>query len=296
MNYFGWKKVKKEITLKSILGETYVQFAPKTVNMDLDIEMLYKNPKQVADMDISIKHIDFRIAKKNYPGELFVESGQNLIALCMLYTSLHHQGTSYTFVEDVLIGDDDYVCAKELSHDKNEQYEQWAAKLEDKINRLVDSGLVENLDEICEQFANMKVTSEVYEIVYVGPTKTINYSGDMTIGEFSEMIIKEFNIIPVFLYKGVYKVIPKSTKLEEIGVYGEKTLDVKIKMDVSSLGGGLQEQNDLDAYVGFKYVKRPWAFIEDSTFDEVEILPSFFKSIGWTLLVRFTYKYIDRID
>lgn len=292
MNYYGWKKVKKEITLKSILEETYVQFAPKTVNMDFDIEMLYKNPKQFADMDISIKQIDYRIAKKNYPGELFIESGENLIALCMLYTSINHQGTTYTFVDDVVIGEDGYVCAKSLPHDKNEQYERWATKLENKIDGLVDSGFVDDLDEICKQYANMKVMADVYEVVYIGPTKAVNYSEDMTIEQFAQLIQDEFDVIPAFLYKGEFKEYPGHAKLKAIGVSGQNTLNVKIKADVASLGTELQEQNELKAYIIYKYARRPWALIEDSTFDNVHVLPSVMKSLRWKLLMRFTYKYL----
>ena len=72
-------------------------------------------------------------------------------------------------------------------------------------------------------------------------------------------------------------------------------MDVKVKADVSLLGKDMVEQNELDAYIMFKYVKRPWAYIEDSTFDNVDVLPGIFKSIGWSLLIRFTYKFIDRV-
>lgn len=295
MNYYGWKKVKKEITLKSILGETYVEFAPKSINMDFDIETLYKNPKKFSKMEISIKYIDERIRKRDYHGELFVESGENLIALCMLYMSRHHSGTDYTYVEDVLIGSDGYVYAKNLPKEQEDMYKKWASKLEYKIETMVDNGLIDDIDELCEQYENMKVIADVYEVVYIGPTKAIKYSEDMTIGEFSDMIKEQFGIIPVFLHKGEYKKYSTSTRLGDVGVSGEKTLDVKIKTDVRSLGGDLQEQNDLDAYVMFKYVKRPWAFIEDNTFDNVDVLPGLFKSIGLLLLIRFTYKYFDRI-
>lgn len=294
MNYYGWKKVKKEITLKSILGETYVEFAPKSINLDFDIDSL-KDPKKFSKMEISIKQIDERIRKRDYHGELFVESGENLIALCMLYMSRHHSGTDYTFVEDVLIGSDGFVCAKNLPKEQEDMYKKWASKLEHKIEAMVDDGLIDDVDKLCEKYENMKVTADVYEVVYIGPTKAIKYSENLSIGEFSDMIKEQFGVIPIFLHKGEYKKFPASTLLGEIGVSGEKTLDVKIKADVSLLGKDMQEQNDLDAYITFKYVKRPWAFIEDSTFDNVDVLPGLFKSIGWSLLIRFTYKYIDRI-
>ncbi len=293
MNYYGWKKVKKEITLKSILGETYVEFAPKSINLDFDIDSL-KDPKKFSKMEISIKQIDERIRKRDYHGELFVESGENLIALCMLYMYRHHSGTDYTFVEDVLIGSDGFVCAKNLPKEQEDKYKEWAYYLEKKIDSLVDDHSID-IDDLCEKYENMKVTADVYEVTYIGPTKAIKYSEGMSIGEFSDMIKEQFGVIPVFLHKGEYKKYPASTLLGEIGVSGEKTLDVKIKADVSLLGKDMQEQNDLDAYITFKYVKRPWAFIEDSTFDNVDVLPGLFKSIGWSLLIRFTYKYIDRI-
>ena len=294
MNVYGWKKVKKEITLKSILGETYVEFAPKSINLDFDIEYL-KDPKNFSKIEISIKQIDERIRKRDYHGELFIESGENLIALCMLYMYRHHSGTDYAFVEDVYIGSDGYVCAKNLPQEQKEVYKKWASKLEYKIETMVDNGLIDDIDELCEKYENMKVTADVCEITYIGPTKAIKYSENMTIGEFSDMIKDEFNVIPVFLRKEEYKEYPKSAKLIEIGVSGEHTLDVKIKADVSTLGADMQEQHDLNAYIVFKYAKRPWAFIEDSTFDNVDILPSFFRSIWWSLLIRFTYKYIGRI-
>ena len=68
MNYYGWKKVKKEITLKSILGETYVEFAPKSINLDFDIESL-KDPKKFSKMEISIKQIDEHIRRRDYHGD-----------------------------------------------------------------------------------------------------------------------------------------------------------------------------------------------------------------------------------
>lgn len=297
MNYYGWKKVKKDITLKSILGESYaeVEFAPKSINMDFDIETLYKDPKKFSKMEISIKHIDERISKRGFRGELFVESGENLIALFMLCMYRRHSGTDYAFVDDVLIGSDGYVCAKNLPKEQEDTYKKWASSLEGKIESLVDDGLIDDVDKLCDQYENMKVTADVYEVTYVGPTKAIKYSEDMTIGEFSDMIKEQFGVIPVFLHKGEYKKFPASTRLGEIGVSGERATDVKIKADVSLLGKDMVEQNQLDAYITFKYLKRPWAFIEDSTFDDVDVLPGLFKSIGWTLLVRFTYKYIDRI-
>lgn len=296
MNYFGWKKVKEEITLKSILDKTYVQFAPKSINMDFNIESLYKDPEQFSKMEISIRHIDERIVKKeDYRGELFVESGENLIALCMLYMSLHHSGTDYTFAEDMPVGSDGYAYTKKLSKEQEDKYKKWASKLESKIESLVDSDLVDNIDELCEKYANMKVIADVCEIVYIGPTKTIKYSEDMTIGEFSDMIKNQFGVIPVFLHKGEYKKFPLSTRLGEIGVSGEHTLDVKIKTYVGSLGEDMQKQNDLSAYITYKYVKRPWAFVGDSTFDQVDVLPGLFKSIGFALLIRFSYKYFDKI-
>lgn len=294
MNYYDWKKVKKEITLKSILGESYVQFAPKSINLDFDVESL-KDPKKFSKMEISIKQIDSRIRKKGYPGELFVESGENLIALCLLYLRHIHTMNDFTFVEDVLIGSDGYVCAKNLPKEQEDMYKDWAYSLEKKIDSLIDDGLLGDVEELCEKYKNMKVTAEVYEVTYVGPTKAIKYSEDMSIGEFSDMIKEQFGIIPVFLHKGEYKKFPASTRLGEIGVTGEKTLDVKLKEDVSSLGRDIQEQNELEASVNFKYLKRPWAFIEDSTFDNVDVLPGLFRSIGWTLLIRFTYKYIDKL-
>lgn len=294
MNYYDWKKVKKEITLKSILGESYVQFAPKSINLDFDVESL-KDPKKFSKMEISIKQIDSRIRKKGYPGELFVESGENLIALCLLYLRHIHTMNDFTFVEDVLIGSDGYVCAKNLPKEQEDMYKDWVYSLERKIDSMIDDGLLGDIEELCENYKNMKVNAEVYEVTYVGPTKAIKYSEDMTIGEFSDMIKEQFGIIPVFLHKGEYKKFPASTRLGEIGVSGEKTLDVKLKEDVSSLGRDMQEQNELEASVNFKYLKRPWAFIEDSTFDNVDVLPGLFRSIGWTLLIRFTYKYIDKL-
>lgn len=294
MNYYGWKKVKKEITLKSILDETYVEFAPKSINLDFDIETL-KDPRNFSKMEVSIKQIDERIRKRDYHGELFVEDGENLIALCMLYMYIHHSGTDYAFVEDVLIGSDGYVCAKNLPKEQEDKYKEWAYYLERKIEALVDDHVIDDIDGLCEKYENMKVTADVYEVVYVGPTEAVKYSEDMTIGEFSDMIKGRFGVIPVFLHKGEYKKYPASTQLGEIGVSGEKSLDVKVKADVSLLGKDMVEQNELDAYIMFKYVKRPWAYIEDSTFDNVDVLPGIFKSIGWSLLIRFTYKFIDRV-
>lgn len=290
MNYYGWKKVKKEITLKSILDESYVQFAPKSINLDFDIETI-KDPKNFSKMEISIKEIDERIRKRGYPGELFVESGENLIALCMLYLCCNHTMNNYTFVDDVLIGSDGYVCSKNLPKEQEDKYKEWAYYLEKKIDSLVDDHSID-IDDLCEKYENMKVTADVYEVTYIGPTKAIKYSEGMTIGEFSDMIKEQFGVIPVFLHKGEYKKYPASTRLGEIGVSGEKSLDVKIKADVSLLGKDMVEQNKLDASIMFKYAKRSWAYIDDSTFDNVEVLPGIFKSIGWSLLIRFTYKYI----
>ena len=213
----------------------------------------------------------------------------------MLYMYIHHSGTNYAFVEDVIIGSDGYVCAKNLPKEQEDKYKEWAYYLERKIEALVDDHVIDDIDGLCEKYENMKVTADVYEVVYVGPTEAVKYSEDMTIGEFSDMIKGRFGVIPVFLHKGEYKKYPASTQLGEIGVSGEKSLDVKVKADVSLLGKDMVEQNELDAYIMFKYVKRPWAYIEDSTFDNVDVLPGIFKSIGWSLLIRFTYKFIDRV-
>ncbi len=90
MNIYGWKQVKKEITLKSILDKEYVQFAPESIDLDLDVESLFKDPKKFLGTEISVKFITTDISRKDYWGELFVEKGKNLIALSMLYMAIHH--------------------------------------------------------------------------------------------------------------------------------------------------------------------------------------------------------------
>ena len=146
-------------------------------------------------MNISIRHIDFNIAKKLFCGELFIESGNNLIALCLLYMALQHQGTNYSVFEDVLMDDEGYAYAKKLPQEEQNKYDKWVSRMDRKIKDLIFSGLVDNLDELCKKFANMKVIADVYEVVYIGPTKTVRYSEDMTIREFSEMISDELNVI-----------------------------------------------------------------------------------------------------
>lgn len=293
MNVYGWKKIKKEITLKSILGETYVDFSSKSIDLDFDIETIYKNPKKFSDMKLSIRHIDSSIARKDFHGELFVESGENLIALCFLYMSLNHHGTDFKVVEDVLMDNEGYVYAEELPEDKKAVYKKFVARLESKVENLIDSGLVDDIRALCNKYAEMKFTAEVYEVAYIGPTKAIKYSGDMSIGEFSEMIKDEFNVIPAFIRKGTFCDCPATMKLRDVGISGEKVLDVKIKSYVYSLGVDIKKQNNLEnVFVDFKYANRPWALIEEGTFDEVNVLPGFFKSLYWTLTTRFIYKYL----
>ena len=42
-----------------------------------------------------------RIWKKGYHGELFVENGENLIALCMMYLRYIHTMNDFTFIEEL---------------------------------------------------------------------------------------------------------------------------------------------------------------------------------------------------
>ena len=292
MNVFGWKKIRKEIKLESILDNDHLGFSPNTVDLDFDIETIYKNPEKFFDMNISIRHIDFNIAKQLFCGKLFVESGNNLIALCLLYMALQHQGTNYSVFEDVLMDDEGYAYAKKLPQEEQNKYDKWVARMDRKIKDLIFSGLVDNLDELCKKYANMKIVADVYEVVYIGPTKTVRYSEDMTIREFSEMISDELNVIPTFIRKGAFFDCPTSMRLKELGVTGEKCLDVKIKTYVSTFSRDLKEQNNLDVIVDCKYVSRPWALIEKGTFDDIKVLPSFWNSLGWTLLTRLVYKFL----
>ena len=292
MNVFGWKKTRKEIKLESILDNDRLGFSPNTVDLDFDIETIYKNPEKFFDMNISIRHIDFDIAKQLFCGKLFVESGNNLIALCLLYMALKHQGTKYSVFEDVLMDDEGYAYAKKLPQEEQNKYDKWVSRMDRKIKDLIFSGLVDNLDELCKKFANMKVIADVYEVVYIGPTKTVRYSEDMTIREFSEMISHELNVIPTFIRKGAFFDCPASMRLKELGVTGEKYLDVKIKTYVSTFSKELKEQNNLDVIVDCKYVSRPWALIEKGTFDDIKVLPSFWNSLGGTLLTRLVYKFL----
>lgn len=292
MNVFGWKKTRKEIKLESILDNDRLGFSPNTIDLDFDIETIYKNPEQFFDMNISIRHIDFDIAKKLFCGKLFVESGNNLIALCLLYMALNHQGTTYSVFEDVLMDDEGYAYAKKLPQEEQNKYDKWVSRMDRKIHNLIYSGLVDNIDELCKKFANMKIVADVYEVVYIGPTKTVRYSEDMTIREFSEMISEELNVIPTFIRKRAFFDCPASMRLKELGVTGEKCLDVKIKTYVSTFSRDLKEQNNLDVIVDCKYVSRPWALIEKGTFDDIKVLPSFWNSLGWTLSSRLVYKFL----
>lgn len=292
MNVYGWKKVGKEIYLKSILEKNNLGFSSNDIDLDFDIETIYKNPEKFYDMKISIKHLDLKIAKNGIHGDLFVEGGANLIALCFLYRLLHHQSTDYKIFEGIVMDDEGYVYEKELLREKEREYYKWVSRLEEKINELIVSKHIGELEELCEMYANMKVKADVYEVVYIGPTKTIRYSEDMTIREFSEMISDELNVIPTFIRKGAFFDCPTSMRLKELGITGEKCLDVKIKTYVSTFSRDLKEQNNLDVIVDCKYVSRPWALIEKGTFDDIKVLPSFWNSLGWTLLTRLVYKFL----
>lgn len=288
MNIYGWKQVKKEITLESILGETYVQFAPESVDFDVDIESLLRDTKKFSYTDISIKYIDYNISKRDYKGELFIEKGKNLIALCMLYMELHHHGTDYSFVENVLMGKDGYVYAKELPVDLNEKYKKWADKLERKIQLLVDSGTIDNIREICNDFANMKFTAEVCEVVYIGPTIEINYSEDMTISQFAEVVKENCHIIPVFTKPGSLDLYPESTTLKSLGIIGQKSFLIPTKLHISSFINDFREQNGLKSIIFFRYEKRPWAYILPEThFDDVQKVPNVFVCLYNKLFLKF---------
>lgn len=42
MNIYGWKDIQKEMSLKEILDASYIQFAAQSIDLNFDIETLYK--------------------------------------------------------------------------------------------------------------------------------------------------------------------------------------------------------------------------------------------------------------
>ena len=52
MNIYGWKDIQKEMSLKEILDASYIQFAAQSIDLNFDIENLYKKTKSFQDMQI----------------------------------------------------------------------------------------------------------------------------------------------------------------------------------------------------------------------------------------------------
>lgn len=288
MNIFNWKEREEIISLGKILDEDYVMFSAKSIDLDYEIETLYKNPKSFANMPLVFKYLSDKIDKNNkYP--IYIESG-NIMPLWLFYNAHKHHGVDYSIVESVEMGKDGYVKITALSSEDEEKYNAWARKMERKTDSLVDSSIIDDESKLCRSYEDLEVKAKIFGVEYCGPTRAITISEDMTIAQFQKMIKDEFNFIPILTRPNQYKEFPGNTRLSTLGFTGENTIQVKTKMRVGTFGHDFCKLTETKLIMLFKFVERPWAFMEDCYFDEVDILPSVFTSLKWDLLVKFGFK------
>lgn len=238
-------------------------------------------------MQISIKKLDSRIDNdKDQRRELYVEKG-NIIAIWLLYHSYNHSGVTYSFVENLSVGADGFVVTNELSLEQKQKYEAWANRLERKVEALIHSGLIDNVKQLCQEYADMTIRINISEIKYIGKTIDIPYSEEMTIAEFADVVQKKCHVIPVFAKSYSFDLYPSSTKLKSLGVSGGK----KVYYFPSQLGMGnfcgFAEENNIDVQLHFKYEEKPWMYIHPETnFDSVRDVPGFFQGIYNNISLR----------
>ena len=287
MNIYGWKDIQKEMSLKEILDASYIQFAAQSIDLNFDIETLYKKTKSFQDMQISIKKLDSRIDNdKDQRRELYVEKG-NIIAIWLLYHSYNHSGVTYSFVENLSVGADGFVVTNELSLEQKQKYEAWANRLERKVEALIHSGLIDNVKQLCQEYADMTFRVNISEIKYIGKTIDIPYSEEMTIAEFAEVVQKKCHVIPVFAKSYSFDLYPSSTKLKSLGVSGgEKVYSFPSQLGMGNFCG-FAEENNIDVQLHFKYEEKPWMYIHPETnFDSVRDVPGFFQGIYNNISLR----------
>ena len=287
MNIYGWKDIQKEMSLKEIFDADYIQYAAEAIDLNFDIETLYKSPQSFHNMIISIKKLDWRIDNdKEQHRELYVEQG-NIIPIWLLYHTYNHHGVTYSFVENLSMGRDGFVKTKELSTEQKEKYNQWAAKLERKIESLIDSGLIDNIKQLYQEYADMKFMVKVSEIKYTGKTIDIPYSEDITIAEFADIVREKCHVIPVFAKPYTFDLYPSSTKLKSLGVSGiDKVYSFPSQLRLGNFSG-FAEENNIDIQLHFKYEEKPWMYIHPETnFDTVRDVPGFFQGIYNNISLR----------
>ena len=286
MNIYGWKDIQKEMSLKEIFSASYIQFAAQSIDLNFDIETLYKKPKSFQDMQISIKKLDSRVDNdKDQHRELYVEKG-NIIAIWLLYHIYNHSGVTYSFVEKLSMGEDGFVETKELSTDHKEEYNTWANRLERKVEALIHSGLIGNVKQLCQEYADMTFRVNISEIKYTGKTIDIPYSEEMTIAEFADIVRKKCHVIPVFAKPYSFDLYPTSMRLKSLGVSGEKVYSFPSQLGMGNFNG-FAEENNMDVLLHFKYEDKTWMYIHPETqFELVREVPEFFQGIYNNISLR----------